>query len=133
MKLQLCDIVNMYNAINGLSTTKVPQEMSYWIFKNFRIIKEHCTYYDIEQNKIINEYINRSPDGSYGMLLEDGTPSLNYKSKEAKEKYEDEMVKLGSLEVEIDPYLLDYDKLTENNSSFMIETRYLLVLDKLIK
>ena len=133
MKLHLYEIVNMDGAIGGLSKVKVPQEMSYWIFRNVRIIKEHCNYYESEYSKIRNEYLYKDVEGKYAKFLEDGTPVLNYKSEEDHKKYDEAISKLGEFEVEIDPYMLDYDKFVSNNSSFMLEPGYLLALDKLIK
>lgn len=133
MKLHLYEIVNMDGAIGGLSKVKVPQEMSYWIFRNVRIIKEHCTYYESEYSKIRNEYLYKDVEGKYAKLLEDGTPVLNYKSEEDHKKYDEAISKLGEFEVEIDPYMLDYDKFVSNNPTFMLEPGYLLALDKLIK
>ncbi|SEU08039.1 hypothetical protein SAMN05443270_2995 [Lacrimispora sphenoides] len=133
MKLHLYEVVNMDRAIGGLSGIKVPQEMSYWIFRNVRIIKEHCTYYETEQNKLMKEYLYKDIEGKYAKILEDGKVLPNYKSDEDHERYDESISKLGELEVEIDPYLLDYDKFVDNNPSFMLEPGYLLALDKLIK
>lgn len=133
MKLHLYEIVNMDGAIGGLSKVKVPQEMSYWIFRNVRIIKEHCNYYETENAKIIKEYLYKDLEGKYAKTLEDGTVIPNYKSEDDHQKYEEAMLKLGEFEVDIDPYMLDYDKFVNNNPSFMLEPGYLLALDKLIK
>lgn len=133
MKLHLYEVVNMDGAIGGLSKIKVPQEMSYWIFRNVRIIKEHCTYYESEYSKIRNEYLYKDVEGKYAKILEDGTPVLNYKSEEDHKKYDNAILKLGEFEVDIEPYMLDYDKFVSNNPSFMLEPGYLLALDKLIK
>jgi len=123
----------MDGTIGKLSGVKVPQEMSYWIFRNVRIIKEHCTYYESEYSKIRNEYLYKDVEGKYAKILEDGTPVLNYKSEEDHKKYDDALLELGEFEVDIDPYMLDYDKFVANNPSFMLEPCYLLALDKLIK
>ena len=133
MKLHLYEVVNMDGTIGRLSGVKVPQEMSYWIFRNVRIIKEHCAYYESEYSKIRNEYLYKDVEGKYAKVLEDGTPVLNYKSEEDHKKYDDALLKLGEFEVDIDPYMLDYDKFVANNPSFMLEPCYLLALDKLIK
>lgn len=133
MKLHLYEVVNMDGTIGKLSGVKVPQEMSYWIFRNVRIIKEHCTYYESEYSKIRNEYLYKDVEGKYAKILEDGTPVLNYKSEEDHKKYDDALLELGEFEVDIDPYMLDYDKFVANNPSFMLEPCYLLALDKLIK
>jgi len=133
LKLHLYEVVSMDGAIGGLSGIKVPQEMSYWLFRNVRIIKEHCNYYETEHNKLIKEYLYKDVEGKYAKPLEDGTIAKNYKNKESKSKYEEEVSNLGNLEVEINPYLLDYDKFVDNNPSFMLEPGYLIALDKLIK
>jgi hypothetical protein len=123
----------MSNAIHGLSNTKVPPELSLWVFNNFRAIDAYCTYNGNEQKKIAEEYLTKSPDGSYGKILEDGTFSMNYKDKESKEKYQDEIEKLGEQEVEIVPDILDYNKFVKDNPTFMLEPKYLLALNKFIK
>jgi hypothetical protein len=123
----------MDGAIGGLSKVKVPQEMSYWIFRNVRIIKEHCTYYESKQNEIIKEHLYEDIEGKYAKILEDGKVIPNYKSDEDHKMYDEEISKLGELEIDIDPYMLDYDKFVSNNPSFMLEPGYLLALDKLIK
>lgn len=133
LKLHLYEIVNMDGAIGGLSGIKVPQELSYWLFRNVRIIKEHCNYYESEQNKIMKEHLYKDIEGKYAKILESGKPLPNYKSDEDHKKYDEAILKLGELEIDIDPYLLDYDKFVDSNPSFLLEPGYLMALDKLIK
>lgn len=132
MKFYLSEIVNMDGAIGGLSGIKVPQELSYWLFRNVRIIKEHCNYYETELNKLMNEYLYKDEDGKFAKISEKGKITPNYKSDGDKEKYDNGVLKLGELEVDIEPYMLDYDKFVGNNPTFMLEPGYLLALDKLI-
>ena len=123
----------MSNAIESLANEKVPPRVRYWILKNTRLIREHCAFYETERNKLTDEYVAKLPDGSYGTVGESGELILNYKDDKSKEKYIDELTKLGNLDVEVQPYLLNYEKLIEENPSFMLEAKYELVLDKLIE
>lgn len=133
MKLFLYEILNMSNAIESLANEKVPPRVRYWILKNTRLIREHCVFYETERNRLTNEYVEKLPDGSYGTVSESGDFVLNYKNEESESKYKDELIKLGNLDVEMEPYLLNYEKLIEENPSFMLEPKYELVLDKLIE
>lgn len=132
MKLYLYEIVNMSNAIEELANEKVPPRVRYWILKNTRLIREHCLFYETERMSIVDKYINKLPDGSYIYIDETGESALNFKSDMSKADYENELNKLVNLDIDIDPYLLDYEKLIMENPSFMLESKYELVLDKLI-
>ena len=133
MKLFLYEILNMSNAIESLANEKVPPRVRYWILKNTRLIREHCAFYEAERKRLTDEYVEKLSDGSYGIVDESGNFILNYKNEESESKYKDELIKLGNLDVEVQPYLLNYEKLIEENPSFMLEAKYELVLDKLIE
>lgn len=134
MKLRLYEVVNMFGATQVLSTMEgLHPKVGYWVFRNTRAIREHCEFYEKHNIEICNKYLIKSTDGSYAKLLEDGTYAPNYKDLKAETGYEEDLKKLSELEVEFEPYLLDYETIMEDNPKNMPEPKYFIALDKLIK
>lgn len=134
MKLHLYEIVNMFGATQALSNMEeLHPKIGYWVFKNTRAIREHYEFYEKRNIEICKKHLIKSSDGSYAKLLENGVYSPNYKDAKAKTGYEEDLKELSELEVEFEPYMLDYDAIMEDNPKNMPEPKYFIALDKLIK
>lgn len=142
MKLKLYEIVNAAKLFEIICDTKTPSRITYWLMKNIKLVKEDCIFYEKDKTRIIKEYIQQDVDGSFaikdneGNVLKDenGNPMLNYKDINKKDEYISELEKLNNLDIEISPYILDYNKVIEESPSFSIEPKYLLpLMDTFIK
>lgn len=133
MKIKLYEILNMQKPFADLSETKVPSRIQYWIMRNTRLVKEHVNFWTAEQFKLMKLHLFQSDDGSWGKMSDDGVIKLNYKSPDDECDYNTSIENLTNMDVEIDPYFLDYEKVIEENPSFILEAKYLNALETLIK
>lgn len=133
MKIKLYEVLDMQKTFTDLSEMKVPSRLQYWIMRNNRWVKEHAAFIYNEQYKFMQEHLNQSEDGVWGKVDENGIINLNYKSTDDMEKYNFNMDNLSNMEIDIEPYILNYEKVIEENPSFELESKYLILLDRLIE
>lgn len=133
MKIKLYEVLNMQKPIADLSEMKVPSRIQYWIMRNTRWIKDHVTFASSEQFKYMETYLFPNNDGSWGTADENGVITLNYKSKNDELEYQKQLDNLANMEIDIDPFILDYKKVIEENPTFELEPKYLNFLEKLIE
>lgn len=142
MKLKLYEIVNTTNIFEEMCKIKTPSRVTYWLMRNIKLIRDDYAFYEKDNIRIINEYLEKNEDGTFvikddeGNVIKDenGNPMLNYKDVNKKGEYIDELEKLNNLDIEISPYILDYSKVVEESPSFSIEPMYLVpLMDKFIK
>lgn len=133
MKIKLYEVLNMQKPFSDLSEMKVPSRIQYWIMRNTRWIKEHTSFWSTEQFKLMETHLFQNNDGSWGKVTDDGTINLNYKSSEDELNYNTYMNNLVNMEIEVEPYLLDYEKVIEENPSFVLEAKFLNALEVLIE
>lgn len=132
MKIKLYEVLNMQKPFADLSEMKVPSRIQYWIMRNTRWIKEHVNFWSAEQFKLMETHLFQTNDGSWGTVSDDGTIKLNYKSSEDELNYNTCIDNLVNMEIDVEPYMLDYEKVIEENPSFVLEAKFLNALEVLI-
>lgn len=132
MKIKLYEVLNMQKPFADLSEMKVPSRIQYWIMRNTRWIKEHVNFWSAEQFKLMETHLFQANDGSWGTVSDDGTIKLNYKSSEDELNYNTCIDNLVNMEIDVEPYMLDYEKVIEENPSFVLEAKFLNALEVLI-
>lgn len=108
MKMTNFTMVKVMNMLDMYSNKKLPQKISFAITKNLLNIKKEYQVYDIELNKIFDEYSSCFVFDDSGSLIVDnyGIPVV---SEDKYEEYNHKITELLDVEIDVDLYQIDLD------------------------
>ena len=101
-------MIKIVEMLSAFSNKKLPQRISFAITKNLMAINKEYQVYEIELKKILSEYSNDF------ILDENNNPKCNNQGlpivvEEKSEEYQNKILELLNIEVDVDLYLIDLD------------------------
>lgn len=132
MKYRNSELVGIMNFLSRYDNKKLPQKISYAIIKNKILFSKEYSVYDEALKKIFDNYKDKFVLGENGqpVINEQGIPVV---SSDVKKEFENEILELLQIEVEIAPYTIPeshfdyedtkgiYDVLTPTEIFMLIE------------
>lgn len=127
MKVSNKELLESVNALSGLLVQKLPVAVSFKLSKNINKINEVLKIYDVEKQKIIEEYSVKD-DEKKAVVDEDGNIQIKEEFREIAQK---EMAELLELKNDIKIEKISISKLED--SSAIISPSELMTLDYMMK
>jgi hypothetical protein len=124
MTIKLKDLEQKYTYFSDISDEKAPLKIVYWITKNIAKMDIAHKMYVRQRNQIWADCLYVNPDGTIATKQEDG--SYKYNLKDGKQdEFISRINELENFDVEIDPYILDFDSLLNIETSWVIAPKYM--------